>query len=250
MVLCALFLAFGVVSTIVFKMIPMGALPYLRFSLTPSIVICASLFLGPFFGFVVGLGSDMIPAFILPTGDINFFISAVYGCLGILPAILWAFVNKNPKISTKPQFFIVIMAVIFLLTCSILYIGNPLDEAFGEISTWLKPTILVSAFLIDAGLIVSIWYLNKKNIGFSLPNVAKTNIFQLALIVAISEAFLMVFAKSAAFYIQYWLYGSGNAPSFWYFLATTSLGFPVSVFVDVYFLRFFLPLFERLAINR
>ena len=76
----AMLLAMAVVSTFVAKTIPMGPFYYLRFSLTPALVIYTSLSLGPLYGAIVGAAADLIPAFALPTGtgDWNFLITLVY----------------------------------------------------------------------------------------------------------------------------------------------------------------------------
>ena len=83
----AVLTALSIISTIIFKLIPMGDLVFLRFSLTPSIIMFTSLVLGPFYGVVVGIVSDFIPAMVAATGAYNFFITIVYGILGVLPWI-------------------------------------------------------------------------------------------------------------------------------------------------------------------
>ena len=64
----AILTALSIISTMVFKLIPMGDLVFLRFSLTPSLIMFASLALGPFYGAVVGVAAD----FIFPNRGIQF----------------------------------------------------------------------------------------------------------------------------------------------------------------------------------
>lgn len=57
---------------------------FLSFSFTPSIVLFASLALGPVYGAIVGALADFLPAMLVPTGAYNFLLTITYALLGFL----------------------------------------------------------------------------------------------------------------------------------------------------------------------
>ena len=76
--LAATLLAIAVVLGTITKTIRIPHLSFLSFSFTPALVVFASLCLGPVYGAVVGGLSDLIPAFLYPTGAYNFLLTIVF----------------------------------------------------------------------------------------------------------------------------------------------------------------------------
>src|SRR5574344_1964022 len=87
----AMLFVLAVFSTMVFKLVSIPGLGFVRFSLTPAIVIYASLSLGPLLAATVGIGGDLTSALIEPISNglggssINILITIVYGLLGVCP---------------------------------------------------------------------------------------------------------------------------------------------------------------------
>lgn len=245
-VLTAVFVALGVISTLLFKMIPMGPLPFLRFSLTPALTVFSSLAIGPFYGMVVGVLSDLVPSLVLPVGGApNFFLWVVYGLLGILPHFFMKATFKFRKTLANPYSIGVILLLFFGVLCLLSYLDPTLSGAYGDLAYVLRPLFLALAFVLEVGLLVALILLKKKREKEGPQGSLDSDPYALAFVVVLSESLLMVLGKSSAFYLFYLLLGQGYSPSYWYFLATLSLGFPLSATIDFYFLSFLYSVFHR-----
>lgn len=242
----AILLAFGIVSTMVFKMVPMGNFSFLRFSLTPSIVIFSSLWLGPFFGAVVGVFSDLLPAFLLSQGAYNPFLSVAYALLGILPFYVFQFSKRAPKLFNNVycvSFFFLFLFVLLLLA---FYCNSSLDSAFGSDGVWLKPLILTIIFVSDVGLIFLLSFLEKKRWRNPIANSEEKNVMSLGVTCAISELVTMTIGKSLAFFLFFLINGGGSSPfSYWYLFSMLVIGTAPSTFLDVYFCSWMLLFAKR-----
>lgn len=72
-------------------------IPFLRISLGgPAIIIFSSILLGPWFGLLVGLGSDVLGYFIFDPKNNAFFpqITAIYALLGFISYFVFLFVKR------------------------------------------------------------------------------------------------------------------------------------------------------------
>ena len=247
----AIMLAFGIVSTMVFKMIPMGSFSFLRFSLTPSIVLFSSLTLGPFFGAVVGVFSDLVPAFILSQGAYNPFLSLAYLLLGVVPYFLYRFVSKRQKVFSSFWSVLSLFVLFFLLLVLAFYCNPSLDSAFGENGVWLKPLILGITAVLDVALLALLWLLNKTKGKDPLRSEEGENVFTFAFVAGLSEFVLMTTLKSLAFYLFFLINGGGSSPfSYWYLFSMLVLGTAPSSFIDTYFLSFMIPFSKRLFVRK
>lgn len=198
----AMLLSMSILMTLLAKMISYGSFFFVRISLTPGIIVYASLVLGPLYGAIVGAASDLIPAitYATGTGTINPFITLVYGLLGILP---WLIVKVSCHFRTalrKPYIFYVSLALILGIVAALFYATDWLDDSFGNAAVWAKPVILgVTAFL-DVGLCVSLYYWNDhyQSKILDYPDVPSPN--EIAFISLISEVVLMNVLKALAFW--------------------------------------------------
>ena len=230
----AVLTALSIISTMVFKLIPMGELPFLRFSLTPSIIMFASLALGPFYGAVVGALGDFIPAMVAPTGTYNFFITIVYAILGVLP---WIFekITRKFRSSLKPPFAVfttmgVILAGLVAALFLTDFVGGKVFK--GDSALVVKFIILGIMVFVSVACCISIALTNRrfeqKLLEYSdIPSPNET-----ALISLLREFFVMTLLKSLAFFVFYYFFEVKYKESFEYFFLMIFIGLPVNVTIS------------------
>lgn len=217
----AMLLAISFVLTIVAKTVNMGNFFFVRFSFAPGIVVASSLLLGPFFGALIGVLTDLLPALIYPTGTLNIFITLVYLLLGICPWLLHKLLRKCPNwfLLTLP---VIVLLVVEGLLAYLFYGTTLLDSSFGEAGSWAKIVILVGCFVIFALLELGFILVGKKNKSF-LPSMISNR--EMMCISAICELLIMVILKALAFFLFYeFLAGGGNVFSFPFILSMLLVG--------------------------
>lgn len=243
----AILLSFAIVSTMVFKSVSMGSFSFLRFSLTPSIVIFSSIALGPLYGAAVGVFADMIPAFLLPQGAFNPFLSLVYALLGVLPYFLLSLTKRFPKIFANPFPSCFLFLLFISLLAVALYATPVLDGPFGDNGLWLKPLILGLTVTGAAGALLLLWTLEKRKRGSLISDDKGHGVYELAFVSGISEMIAMCFLKALAFFLFFLVNNAGDSPfSYWYILAMLTIGMAPSTIIDVYFVSWFLSFAKRL----
>ncbi len=243
----AILLSFAIVSTMVFKSVPMGSFSFLRFSLTPSIVIFSSIALGPLYGAAVGVFADMIPAFLLPQGAFNPLLSLVYALLGVLPYFLMALAKRFPRVFAKPFPACFLFLMFIALLAIALYATPVLDGPFGESGVWLKPLILTLTIIGVVAMLLLLGVLKKRRRRLSVTDVNDGDIYELAFVMGISEMVAMCLLKSLAFFLFFLINNAGDSPfSYWYIFSMLIIGVAPSTLIDVYFVSFFLSFSKRL----
>lgn len=101
--LAGLFIALATILQKVIAINYIPVIPFLRISLGgPAVIIFASILLGPWYGLLVGAGSDILGYFLLDASGYGFFpqITAIYGLLGFVPYFVFCLVKmiKNKKL--------------------------------------------------------------------------------------------------------------------------------------------------------
>lgn len=217
--LAAMLLAISFVLTIVAKTVSMGNFFFIRFSLSPGIVVASSLILGPFFGGLIGVFTDLLPAIVYPTGTLNIFITIVYLILGVVPY----FIHKLTKhLSLKAMVWTSLgfTAIVEGLLIYFLYGTTVLDATFGDSASWGKITVLLVALAILVAIPFITIALSRKKFGF-LPS--SISLSETTFISTICEVFIMVILKSLAFFIFYEFIASGENPFSFSFLLSMLL---------------------------
>lgn len=115
-ILSALIIAIVIVFS---KFLPISnvfSLPFLRISLGPTILIFASLLLGPYYGAMVGLLSDLIGFIFDSTGyPYNPLFSLTYLLYGLVPGLLVYLLKKNKTKLPIIQFVIFLILDLFII---------------------------------------------------------------------------------------------------------------------------------------
>jgi hypothetical protein len=235
----AMLLALAVISTFVAKSISLpflSSFPFLRFSLTPAIIIYTSITLGPVYGMVVGAAADVIPAFGFSTGSYNFLITIVYALFGILPWVLEKLTRHFRSTLRKPYFFYGTLAVILIALAVIFYATDWLDGNFGSSGVWAKPTILGVIFCLDVGMGVGLYFTNKfyqKRI-LEYPDIPSPN--EIAIIDLVGEVVVLDALKALAFYIFYtWIDDGPFVVPFSWAFAMLLMGAPLNILISTFF---------------
>lgn len=223
----AVLTALSIISTMVFKLIPMGDLVFLRFSLTPSLIMFSSLVLGPFYGAVVGAASDLIPALLLPTGAPNFFLPIVYGILGVLP---WVFekITRKFRASLKPPFAVFIaMGVILAGLAAVLFLTDFIGGQVFKGGNILAIKFVILGIMLAVGIAccISVTLSNRRFERKILEYVDIPSPNETALIALLCEFLVMTVLKSLAFSLFY------TSP-YDYFFMMLLLGLPANVTIS------------------
>lgn len=219
--MAAMLLAISFVLTIVSKTINMGNFFFVRFSFAPGIVVGASLLLGPFFGGLIGVLTDLLPALVYPTGAFNVFITLVYLLLGVCPYYLLKLLKGAPDwlLMALPIFVLIILEGVL----AFLFYGTTLlDASFGEAAEWAKVLILVACFTVFPLLEILLIILSKR-MKLTLSSSVSTS--EMVCISCICELVIMVVLKALAFFLFYeFLAGGENAFSFSFIFSMLLVG--------------------------
>ena len=183
---------FIVLATIFQKVVAINyiaVIPFLRISFGgPAIIIFSSILLGPWFGLLVGLGSDVLGYFIFDPKNNAFFpqITAIYALLGFSSFFIFLFVKKligEKVIKVVAPTFIVLALAAVILTIWV----APSLKLYGTTYTlevWQKISITGGLFVLTAILMVFILLYAKKN--------KDINVYQVSFSLLIIEILVMV----------------------------------------------------------
>lgn len=187
--LAAIFMVLATICQKVLAINYIPIIPFLRISLGgPAIIIFSSILLGPWFGLLVGAGSDILGYFIFDPKNNAFFpqITAIYALLGFASFFIFLLVKKlfGEKIIkfVFPTFlalaFIAITLVVWLVPELHLYGGTY------NLVLWQKITITASLLVLSAVLLVFIILYAKKN--------QQINVYKIAFSLFLIEVLIMV----------------------------------------------------------
>lgn len=225
----AMLIAVAVVLGLVSKLIAIPHFGYLSFSFTPTIVMLASLSLGPIYGAVVGALSDFLPAIIMPTGAYNFLLTITYALLGVLPWALERFTRHFRSFFAKPWILFAFVILEYAVLVYFFYGTDILNARFGYYPAWTKPVVLAVNGVLDIGLlmVLFLWnrHLQKRGpMDSSIPSLYETAFFAF-----VTDLLLLVFAKAFAYYCYFFLYFGEFRYSYWLFVSMLLMSSPVQV---------------------
>ncbi|HBN00322.1 MAG TPA: hypothetical protein DD384_03710 [Firmicutes bacterium] len=201
--LAATLLAIAIVLGTITKTIRIPHLSFLSFSFTPAIVIFSSLCLGPLYGALVGGLSDLIPAFLYPTGAYNFLLTIVFVLLGIFPWFLEKLTKRIRSFFPFGYLTCGLLAILFALECYFFYGTDLLNKRLSYFGEYAKVILLCLSALTDiicvVGLLLSERYYKRKKEGLSsLPGAGEVSFISFFL-----ELILLVFLKGLAYYLYF-----------------------------------------------
>ena len=144
--LAAIFIVLATICQKVVAINYIAVIPFLRISFGgPAIIIFSSILLGPWFGLLVGLGSDVLGYFIFDPKSNAFFpqITAIYALLGFASFFIFLFVKKliGEKVIkvVAPSFIVLALAAIVTVIWLLLLIKEQV----------ILPVTMNAVFLIE-----------------------------------------------------------------------------------------------------
>lgn len=204
----ALLLALTIILTRVTPLQNFALIPWIRISLGPALIIFASLLCGPFYGAIVGAGSDILGIVLFPNAlgyGINPLFTLVYGLLGIFP---WLIYHLVKFIKNDAVLYICsgIASILLFAILTILMFFSPSIAANYDFNLTIKIVILSVAFILLIGTMIALYfvskYFKKKGEGNFLPN-------RISFVCLVSEILLMLFlnslVKTITFEVNYWI---------------------------------------------
>ena len=227
----AALIAIAVVFTFLAKLLTINALPFFRISLTPAVTVFSSIALGPVYGALVGVLGDLIPAFLLPTGtmDYNFFLSIVYALLGIFPWLFFQLEKKARPFFSTPWVSLGGMALLFLGLCLVVALTDVLSP-FGEDARWVGLGFVLGTFLLSVLSFLLVWRLSPPSSlsrDRRLPSLWETTSLSF-----LSEAIILDALKALAFYLFYSMMGGTMGDeSYLFYYASLLLASPINFLV-------------------
>lgn len=185
-------IALGVVLNKILTISSIPILPFVKISIGGGFVyLLSSLLLGPLFGAVIGVGSDVIGYFIFDMTSFGYFpqISAIYLLLGIFPFFLFSFVRfiKNKKLMMGLEYSV--FALVFIFVSLFLFL-NKRFELYGTVYTlelWIKFVICGILLLLLFLLIFFNFRLDRK-----FSDQKMFNIYQVSFVTFICEIFIVM----------------------------------------------------------
>ena len=187
--LAAIFIVLATICQKVVAINYIAIIPFLRISFGgPAIIIFSSIVLGPWFGLLVGLGSDVLGYFIFDPKSNAFFpqITAIYALLGFASFFIFMFVKKligEKVIKVVAPTFIVLALAAVIITIWLV----PSLKLYGTTYTlvlWQKISITSLLVVLSAGLVAFVILYARKN--------KDINVYQVSFALLLIEILIMV----------------------------------------------------------
>ena len=174
MAYAALFMALTVIMNRVVGMAQVG--PFFSFArIAPgtSVVLFASVLLGPIYGGFVGVAADALGWVMLGqwTGTFNFFLSIYYFVIGLLPYFVGRFFTGEKTKRIAKTLFLPLLAAIFVSALAATWALPSLSTLFEKASFhMLTARIVLTVIIVIGGAITTVSYfllrrVNAKMIG-------------------------------------------------------------------------------------
>ena len=187
--LAAIFIVLATICQKVVAINYIAIIPFLRISFGgPAIIIFSSIVLGPWFGLLVGLGSDVLGYFIFDPKSNAFFpqITAIYALLGFASFFIFMFVKKligEKVIKVVAPTFIVLALAAVIITIWL----APSLKLYGTTYTlvlWQKISLTSLLVVLSVGLVVFVILYARKN--------KDINVYQVSFALLLIEILIMV----------------------------------------------------------
>ncbi len=187
--LAGLFLALTIIFTRFFSLQNIPLIPFIRLSLGPSLIIFSSIFLGPFYGAIIGGLSDILGIILVPNSayGINPWFTLVYTLLGILP---WCFYKLSFLLKKENISLIAFITILIgLLTFVGIYGFSHETINNQNYQLGIKIIVFVSLILLSGLMVFLIIYISKKH-SFG------ERTFKIALVSLLSELLVLLILNS------------------------------------------------------
>ena len=163
----ALFIALGIILSRFLSIPALFGLPFLKVSLSVSVIIFSSFFLGPVWGALIGFLVDFLGAVLFPQGGSYDFLYSIPAFLqGLLPYFFYKLLEKI-KVDRKYPIFLsclilIFLGLIFWFTLSHDTFSYTATSKKYEFTPTLKVLITCLFTLFGAIFICGMYFINKK----------------------------------------------------------------------------------------
>lgn len=161
----ALFIALGIILSRFVSLPSLFGLPFLKVSLSPSVVMFSSFYLGPLWGLLVGTFTDVFGALLVPQGGAFNPLFTIPACLtGLMPYILYRIFNNK----FEKKFPISLSVILFLISLFLtLYfsLNTTIHSEGGKaytIEPWLKWTVGIGSFTLSTVFVIGVILIRQK----------------------------------------------------------------------------------------
>lgn len=204
--LTALFTAFVIIFTKLLAIQNIGAMPYIRISLGPSFIVFAGMMLGPIFGGITGLLSDVIGFFAFDTTGFGYnpLLSITYMLYGVFGGLLVYLFIKNKKIKF-PIFQTIILLILNILVISFFANNNSITlyKVTYELTDPIKIGVIVGSLVISL-LYLSLYYLIYETLEDDKEKILLNNISGIIFIIfLVNQIFSGSLIKSLMFEVNF-----------------------------------------------
>ena len=162
----ALFIALGVILSRFLSINYLFGLPFLKISFAPSIVMFASFYLGPIYGFIVGTAVDVLGALLYPIGPFNPLFTIAASLTGLMPYLIYKFINIT-KVETKFPFVLSIILialnifVISFMACNDVIYSESGKKAY-ELYPWIKWSLSSTILALSIAFLFGTIYIKRR----------------------------------------------------------------------------------------
>ena len=166
-VVAALLMVLAMIFQKVFAINYIAVIPFLRVSLGgPALIILASIWLGPLYGLLVGLGSDVLGYFLLDPKNLSFFpqITAIYALLGFSAYFVFLLIRN---IKNKWMFLveIITMLAVYTFVTVFLFVSKEIKlySSTYVLELWQKFLIAGILLLLFLIIIIFVYLFNRRH---------------------------------------------------------------------------------------
>lgn len=181
----ALFIALGIILSRVLAIPSLFGLPFLKISLTMSIIFFTSFYLGPWYGMLISFAIDLFGALLLPQGGAYDFLYSIPAIVeGFIPYFIYKFLEfikadrKTPIVLGIILFLLDLLVLVFLLTHD--SFSYKVGGKSYEITTTIKIAVPIVFFLLSIIFYIAIIIIKNKfkdkpvNQYYNLYNILST----------------------------------------------------------------------------
>lgn len=205
MAYAAILLALGVVLTLFGSFYVPGA-TWLRIGLGSIPIVASSLLLGPFWGLLVGAGTDVIQHFLLPAGDYFFGYTIDAALEGVLPYLTMLLFKGR----TKSRISLALILFSLLTIVGIVFVS--LFDTFKKnpLPMWLRILIPFLFLLYFSAVFTSFYFLDKtKTFAPALREERRFSLSDMYLVNLVNASFITIplyaLWTNIFFEVNYWV---------------------------------------------
>lgn len=194
--LAGLFIALAIILNKIIAINAISFIPFLRISFGGcAVIILASLLLGPLFGGIVGVFSDIFGYLIFDMSAYGYFpqITLIYLLLGVLPSFIFGLIknmkNKKALLSVEAT----LMGILLIGLSLYLGLSNEITLFSNTytISLWMKIVLPSAAFILFSLIIVATILIDRHFSRMSTSNIP-LNTYQISFGCFLTELIVMV----------------------------------------------------------